>query len=596
MADPVYTWAPDSSRMRATSLVPYAGTGLLLPLWPNGSKLWTYNGSTLTSATVSLGANNGFTAAVSDGASGAWVVQSSGSLMHYPASSGVAASGYPLPGNQVYVGCAYIPSFVTPYVLSAAGEIYAGIGANPIGGYGQAATCFAVSGQTLFSLVSGNLGIFALTGATTGTLTFNPYPMVEGYCLAASSAASAVAVGGWSYVTFATGYTQMAFSPANAVMIALNGSTNIDIYQGPNENWSKTSTVAVTGHPAFGAWNSSGTTVITTDPTAGQINVYGYSLGNLTLNQSLLLTNASALSITPDNQKFLVCQPLFNQVTPYTLSGGTWVSGAAVALSSPSCVLATAATSAVVGGNASVDFLVYSGGVWNLAGAASLPYTPVGLATASGNIFACGSQGSLGYFSAVSGNFSTLFNYAWTGSANGIFYLQGQIWVVDKTDTEIWAFGNLFSQYLNIFNFPSTQPFGNIAVSLFTQFSNGGTVFGMASGSTSLYQLTSPYNIEPLRQGVVSIYTSGAWNSASLGSGQTPTALTFDPSGNVMCATLQNTLYQISSAGVILQTATVTQFSGQPQTTPLGMSALAYLGSGLYAATSLAGTLIRVSG
>ena len=592
----IFYWPGDNSRMRAASMVPYGASGLLLPLWPKGPLLWTYNasGSVLASASVSLAANNGFSAAAIDGSGGAWVSQYSGALMHY--SSGGVASGYTLPGGQVYVGCAYVPLYNNPYVLSASGEIYAGIGANPIGGFNQPAWGLVSSGQTLFSLVSGSLASFSLTTANTGIPAYTLYPMSEGDCLAASSAASAVAVGGWSYVTLATGYTQMAFSPVNAVMIALNGSTNIDIYQGPNEAWSKTGTQGGSGHPAFGAWNASGTTVITSDPTGGQVNVYSYSLGTLTLTQSIPLVDASALSITPDGQKLLVCQPLNNQVTPFLLSGGTWVSGVPVSISGPTSILTTASASAVVGGTSSLNFLIYSGSAWSLAANTSLPHTPVALATASGNIFAVGTAGGLGYFSAVSGNAIPLLNYGWTGSANGIIYLQGQIWVVDKTTSFIWAFGNLFTQYQLIFNFPPTQTFSNIAVSLNNSFAEGGTVFGMGAGSTSLYTLTSPYNIEPLRTGVVSIYTGGVWASATLSSGEVPTAMTFDVSGNVLVATLQNALYQISSGGTILASAVVTQFSGQSQSTPLGISALAYIGSGLFAASSLAGPLARVSG
>ncbi len=588
-----YQWPPDNSRMRAVSLVPYGASGLLLPLWPKGPTLWNFNGSTFTSGTVALASNYGFGSAVSDGASGAWAAQYSGSLLHY---TPLGASGFSLPVGQMYVGCAYVPAFTSPYVLSASGNLYQGTAAVPIGGFGQPAWGLVSSGQTLFSLVSGSLAAFSLSTATIGVPTYNPYPMVEGDCLSASSAASAVAVGGWSYVTLASGYTQMAFSPVNAVMIALKGTSHIDIYQGPNEAWAQTSSMAVAGNPAFGAWNASGTTVITTDPTGGQVVVYSYSLGTLTSGQSINLPNASEIAITPDGQKFLVCQPVFNQVSPFILSGATWVSGTPVAISTPTSILATASASAVVGGNTSMNFLVFSGGAWNVSGVATLPYTPVSLATASGNIFSVGTVGGLGYFSAVSGNFIPLLNYAWTGSADGLIYLQGQIWAVDKTTPSIWAFGNLFTQYEFIFNFPPTQAFNNIAVSLFTAFSNGGTVFGMGAASTSIYTLTSPYNIEPLRTGMVGVYKGGVWSSVALGSGQTPTALTFDPSGNVMCATLGNTLYQISSAGVILQQTQVTQFSGQSQSTPLGISAMAYLGSGLYAASSLAGPLTRVSG
>jgi hypothetical protein len=598
MADPVYNWAPDNSRMRTAALVPFGTSGLLLPLWPKHPLIWTYSGSTLTSASLSgsLQSVYGFAGAVSDGASGAWLVQYSGALSHLSSAGALTASGA-LPSGQVYTGVAFVSAFSQPYVISAAsGTIYGSTSAVVVGTLGQSAWDLVSSGSTLFSLVSGNLAAFTLSASGSGSAALIPYPMVVGNCLAAAASSSAVAVGGWSYVTLASAYVNMAFSPANAVMVALAGTNRIDLYQGPNEVWAQTASAHASGTPSFGAWNSSGTIVAATDPLSGVINIFGYSLGALTLNQVIPQANASSVAFTTNGLQMLVCEPIFNTVTPYSLSGGVWVSGNSVVVPAPTCILGIGASGVVVGGTNSLSYLSLSGSIWSLAGTTTMPYTPVALSTASGNVFSVGSAGSLGYFSAVSGNMVPLLNYAWAGSANGIIYDQGQITVTDKTNTLLWSFGNLFTVYEFVFNFPSEFTFNQIAVSPATPFSSGGTIFGMGSASTALYQYTSPYNIEPRRTGVVGIWKGGVWNTATLGSGHVPNALTFDVSGNVYAVSNDNYMFRITSGGVVSASAQVTQFSGQPQTTPLGMSCLAFIGSGLYAGSSLAGPLVRISG
>lgn len=597
-----YAFPPDNGRMRAVSLVPYGASGLLIPKWTKGSIVWKWSGVAMSSAALtsaSIGgllSSCGFAAAVSDGASGAWAVQYTGSLVSY--SSGGAASGHTLPAGQAYTGCAYASAYAQPYVASANGMLYAGSGAVPLNanGFNTPTWGLAVSGSTLFALASGGLATFALSSATIGVNGFIAYPNASlqvGHCLAASAAASAVAVGGWGYYSFASGYTSMAFASGSALMVALSsGSGVIDLYLGPNEVWARSQSITGAGAPSAAAWTPDGTKVLVTDPVSGTVRSYTYSLGTLSLAQTLSVSGAFAVAVTPDGITALVCQQSAGLVTPLTLSGSVWVTGAPMALATPSSVYATTAASGVVGFLNGLAYLNKSGS-WSVGSTVPLPFTPTTVLPASGNILATGTSTGSGFLAAVSGS-SVLFQYSWPGAAAGMIYDQGQIVVNDNVSPFLWSFGNVFTAYGVVFTTIPNQTFNNIAVSPFTANASGGTIFGMASGATLLHQFTTPYNIEPLRSGSVGLYGPSGWAVVALSSGHVPTAITYDATGGVWVATLQNNLYQIGSGGTILSSATVTQFSGQAQTTPLGISALAFVGSGLYAASSLAGPLVKL--
>jgi hypothetical protein len=120
------------------------------------------------------------------------------------------------------------------------------------------------------------------------------------------------------------------------------------------------------------------------------------------------------------------------------------------------------------------------------------------------------------------------------------------------------------------------------------------TLFASMATATNEYNFTSPFHVSPVRSGVVSIYASSSWSSAQLKVGQQPTAVSWNPSGNVSVVTLQNEFYTINVTGGIVASGVVAQFAGQAQSTPIGMSYLWWLGANLYSATSMNDSLVQL--
>lgn len=586
-----YQWAPDGSRMRVAQMAPWNG-GLVLPLWPKtGPSIWTFNNGVLASGVFSTGSSCGYGAADTDGASGAWLAQYAGSLVHY--TSGAVETAYAMPSGQAYTGLVYSPVYGQPYVVAANGQIYEGSGLAHVGAFPASAWFLATSGTTLFTLTSGGLGRFNLTSVSGGASGLSNFaPLVEGTCLAASSSASAVAVGGWTNAVILSGYSAMAFNPLSPVAVGVNPAVSgVDLYLGAGEAWALVQSVTGVTAPGYATWSPNGTTVYVSDRTNGTLTNFSYALGSIRKLGSIAVAGAQAVSVTPDNAWALVAQST-NFVTPVALAGSGMVSGAAIGVTSPGAVLALSPTQAALGYSAGLRYLNLSGGAWLLGSTVALPFVPNSFVAASGVLFAAGTAGGSGYLYAVSGT-SIVFSYNWAGAASGLVYEQGQLIVNDPVTPQLRSFGNLFAQYQSIFSKPPTQAFSNIYVSPYTPYSNGGTLFGLGASGVSLYTFNAPFDVEPLRSGGVVTFGPAASSFTALGSGHVPTALTFGPSG-VYAATLQNDLYVIASGGGVLQQQGIAQFTGQPQTTPLGISSLVFVGSGLYASSSLSGPLIKV--
>lgn len=614
-----YAFAPDNSRIRTVSLVPWGAgsSGLFLPRWPQGVAgaspiVWTWSGAAFSSAALTSGAlnlpiNYGFAGAASDGAGNAWTTQYSGSLVSY--TSAAVASGFPLPGGHLFNGVAYVPGFSTPYVATASGRIFAGTGAAAVGvGFGRPTWFLATSGTTLFALASGStptsggFATFSLTSSGAGTSGFvlTPFSYLNiPMCIAASTAASSVAVGGWSNYTLATGYTYFAFASGAANMIALaSGAGLIDLFSGISDAWTRTQSVTGAGHPAFAIWTPDNTHILISDPTSGTVRNFTFLAGTITSGQVLNIPNATQIAITPDGRRALVTQNTSNTVTPLTLSGAVWVSGTPVSgIASPRAILALTSARAVVGFASGLSYLSLVGNSWVTSGSASLAFNPSTVLTASGYVMAAGTQGSSGFFSVVSGT-AGVFTDSWVGSGSSMIFEQGQVVITNPASGAFRTYGNLFTNFMLVYNFVTpNEVLNGVAVSPLTPQSSGGTVFAsnLAGTAVSLYQFTTPFYGEPIRNGAVGIYKGGSWVQAVLGSGQVPTAVTFDTSGNVYAATLMNNLYTVTSGGVISASGAILQFTGQPQSTPLGISAMTFVGSGLYGSSSLAGPLVKLN-
>ena len=584
-----YFFPPDNSRARAVSIAPWS-TGLVIPRWSGPPVVWQWSAGVLTSAAVPLASSCGFSAAAPDGSGNVWMTQYGGALVQY--TSGAVASAYNLPSNLTFNGCVYLPQFGQPYAAAMDGEIYAGSGVVPVAGTSPSSGVtwgLAASGSTLFSLASGGLNTLTLSSATSGTSGFVAYPFETGLCLTASSAASAVVVGGWARSAMASAYTDFIFAPASPLMVAIGAGNNLDLYLGTNEVWSLTQTITGVGNPVSGAFTPNGTQVLITDTVSGTVKVYRYSLGTLNLQQSIPVSGALDVTVTLDGTKAIVSQPSQNSITPLNLTGTGWVSGAVIGLGpTPGPVLATGTNSVVVGFASGASFLGYSATGWAAAAILTFSYAPVSIAMGSGAVFFTGTSGPSGYFTAVSGT-TPLFTYSWPGSGTSVIYEQGQIAVSDPSLPLFWIFGNTMSSYRYMSLAVPEVPISQLRGSPGTIYSPGGTVFAAGSGQTLLYQWTTPFTLEVLRTGKVGILTSGGWTVTSLGSGNTPTAVAFDASGRVRVATLENDLYTLNLSGMITASGVIAAYQGQLPSTPLGISAMTVLGSGLYAASSMPG-------
>lgn len=589
-----YFLPPDDTTARSVALCSWAG-GLLLPLWPKQEAWGFFGGATLTSGAgiISLsGSGVGYAAAATDAISGAWVVQYSGNL--YNLTSGVALVTYTLPVTGIFTGCAYAPAVGHTYVINSSGQIYvpAGSGVAAVGTpfASPPAWGLVASGSSLITLLaaSSGVGTFTLSSSGAGTSGFVATPMVVPTCLAASITGSGWAVGGWSYASLASGFTSLDFDPiVPTTMITVTPSTNrIGLYNGPGDVWTLTQVVTGTGAPTFVSFAPNGLYALATDPVSGKISVLFYSGGTLAVTGTLSLTDASALDINSTSVSALVCQPTQNQATAvnFTAVSG-WAMGTAVTgLPSASSVVMTSVSTAAIGYASGVAYLNLVGTTWSVSGTTALAFTPKNLAVdVNGSLYAVGSQGASGFLSVLT-NQALAATVTWPGSGTGVLWRQGQIVIGDPANSVLRIYGLTSGSYMLGGTTPA--PGGLAAIGITTQ-----TLFAAGSGTTLEYQFNAPYQLPQLRTGMVSVFTSGAFHTATLGVYQWPTALCYDASGNVFASTLQNTLYSISSLGSVLSSGAIGPIGAQPPTTPVGISAMYFFGNSLYAASSLYGAL-----
>lgn len=593
-----YLWPADDSRARTVSLIPYAA-GLLLPLWPN-PETWFSNGATVSPSGVynNLASTCGFCGAATDSASGAWLAQWTGSLVHL--TSGGAQTNYTLPASA-FTGVAFVPSFSgQAYAISASGQLYtnSGSGTVPVGPFlNKGCWGLATSGTTLVTMTGSGITSFNITGtgsATSGAVAALPFSTP--LCIAANT--GNVAVGGYSQVSFPSGITSIGFDPVvSNALFCRPAIGRVELWGGALEQWALTQSLSGIPHPTNVAWNPNGVGALVTDPTsAGSLNALTFSLNTISLTQTTPLTGAGAVTIQSDDITAFVCQSAQNQVTQFILSGGVWASGSVFSIPGATSVISTGVSGAAVGYASGVAFLLNSGGTWAVSSSATLPFQPTSLAVdTSGNVIASGSNAASGYLTAFVGA-ATGSTISWTGSVNGMLFNQGQVVVADRTNSVFRIYEELLLPLqLQASISPAPSGVTNIACSPYTANSSGGTLFVMGSGALTYgYQFVGPYTIAAVPSGAVSILTSGSWTITNLQIYDKPTAVTFDVSGNVRVATKNNFLYTLAPSGTILSSAGIPTYTSQPQTTTLGISAMVWALNHLWGSSSLNGSLIEL--
>lgn len=653
-----YFWPIDNTRARAVSLTAY-GSGILIPKWTDPVS-WYYDGVSTTLAVSSayvagvpygagpygggpwpsgpLAGGCGFSASCTDGASGAWLTQYSGAAVHQ--LSGGTFAVYGLPAG-CFTGVAYSSTYNNAYMCNSSGQIYTPVGsgltycgtffvpgsgiayggnAYGSGAYSSLAGLISVAWEmqayqnTLYTLSPGILVSFVLSGPTSGVANLQATPMAIPTCIAISSGGR-IAIGGWSQAAIGStsgtsGIYNVAFDPLLSNMLALRPAAGrVDLYGGAQEQWTLTQSLSGIANPTYAAWRPNGIGAIVTDPIAGNLYQLLYSLGVLSITQTVPLTGAGAVTIQPDSITAFICVSGANLLRQYNFQGPSWVSGATFALTGVSTILTTPTPSGAVAGYSSgVAFLTGSQQNYTITNNVPLPYRPNALTTdLYGNVVAVGTIG-------VSGGIMTSFTgvtsgapILWQGNAIDVIYCQGQIVVMDTFNNMLRYYSQLgpgqpytlWNTKLIDGNYSIPTSGINLAISPMTNNASGGTVFTMTSGGSGLAyqsQFVGPYNLSAITSGIVSIMTSGGtWASLNLRQNDTPTALCFDGSGNVQVATQQNFLYSVSPSGTLITSAGIPVYTRQIQTTTLGISDMIYALGHVWGSSSLNGSLIELT-
>ena len=504
----------------------------------------------------------GFIGATTDGL-GSYLLPPAGSLIYY--SSGSVETTYALPTASVFTGIAYSNN---PYMTDSAGNIFTLVSGavEQIGAYSSTATAMTAANNTLYSLLPAiqSLGVFAISGAVASAVAT---PMTTPSCLAASG--NMIAVGGWSSATLPSGFADISLGPNNAFAGISTAGTSSWAVSGSTFVLEQ----LVSGSPGeYVAWSPNGEWVLASDTVNNLVRVLAYSFGTLSQVETIAVTAPGQIEITPNSLWAFVACPAGVEILALT-SG--WGPSATIALAGCSTVLSISNASAAAGYSSGIANLTLTGSTWADT-LTPLSFVPTTLAKNGSTLYAAGTNAA-----QIVGGPSGIY----AGTAVDSFWQQGQFIVADPAG-QLRVFGPQGSGYAQ--QNTSTAPSGATFVTSL------GAIFAAGSPATSdLYTMTGPYVAAPMRYGVVSIYTSG-WVSATLPIESLPEALTWDISGNIAVATSDNMLVSVSSLGTILSTMQVTQFVGQPQTTPLGLSALLAVSGSLYGATSLNDSLVQL--
>jgi hypothetical protein len=595
-------------------------SGVFLPAWEHPSA-YQLNAGVIATTAVSGSTELGFAGVAPSGNVGLWLLPFYGPLSLYN-MSGIVNAYVPPNAAIVFTGLGSLST--VPYAVDASGNIYtlaentttidilslydvlstadlfasSGLGTSglvAIGTFGSPALTLSGQGNKLYTLSATASGIGTATISGTGsgavvTSSLIATPMPVPSCLAVSG--SLIAVGGWGTMTISSGFSALAANPLNNTSFigATPAVSAISYWQLNGLNgWAETQTLSGIGSLNALAWSSIGNTLLGTDSINNVLSVFNYTFGSLTRSQTLALSGATAVGLTPNATKALACQPSLNTVTSLSLGGSTWALGAPLSIAKASSVFLPTASTAVVGASGALVNLQYTLGAWVIGASTTLSFTPSYLASDSlGNIIAAGTQGANGYL------YTQGLTATFSGSVVGLFYQQGQYVIADGTNSRLRVF-SLFAGALteqNDYQGPNSLQALN-ATSIISPITVATTIIAAGSGATEFFNLSAPYALAANKNGEVSTYNGSGWVTTNLQS-YIPTALTFDPSGRITVATLQNELFTISPTGGVIASGVITQFTGQPQATPLGISSLQWINNSLFATSSLNDIVLEI--
>lgn len=549
--------------------------------------------ATAVSATIS---GVGFNAACTDASSGVYMAARDHSQVTYLASGG-AVTIYHAASGITFTGAAMASGH--PYFVDAQGNLTTLVGPSltQLGagfGAGQPTWNLGAIGNTLYTArTSSNIvETFTLTSQTAGTSGVLPGSAVPGVtCMTVSGR---VAVGGLTPLLYNPNQTWLALEPTGGLLLGVQAASGtMTVYENNGAVWPTTQTLTGLGAAKHVTWAPNSQFAFASDNVNGNVRVFTNTFSVMASSQLLAAPHAQQAAILTDSLNGLVAQGINNTVLPLVFNGVTWSAGTALSgVPDPACVVALSATQAAVGYASGVALLTLAAGNWSVTASGALPYVPLAITTDGlGAIFTTGALGANTMTSMLSG--TTLVNtVSGVGSPTSIYYARGQLVVADHDANLLRIYGviagQIVEQTASEFTFPAPTSIAGLGNTGFDVFVSG------ASGATLPYTFNAPYALKRESIGVVSIWDGAAWHNMQTGA-SIPMAMVWNPSATALyIATLDNMLFTVNASAVTISSGAIQQIPNQPQSVPLGISSMLWVGSALYGATSINDRLIQI--
>ena len=567
-------------------------SNILLPMI-NQQIVFSFDGTAITQIPVVSTdlESKGFRCSATDFSQTPWVLTDVGELLNLSFGSFVINQSLP---TQVYTALVYANSL---FAISYSGTVYkiSGSSYSIIGSGFSFPVKDAVSNGTQIYAILDNSGTTELGELDTNTDIYSnvTVPNNISYQIAAFGSYPPAIIGA-SFAAFFNGIAAISPSPTtpqNTCVISLPTSNAIAFMTGQDPVWTIGTLVTGFSSPNALQYVPNGSQVLSTN--GASLGVFTIVSGALTLSQTLTSSNAGPIAITPDSSDALIIQVGSNSVANFINTLGVWAAGTPITVSGAQCVIALSATSAAVGTATGISLLQRSGSTWSVSTTLSLGFSVIALEEVSGGTFvAVGNNGSTGYAVMVSGA-AVLNTLSWTGNAESIVVTQGRAFVLDTTNNLIRGFSVVGSSILAEFNTSViSTPYAPTSLAF-----TGVTLWQINGLAAYQSQINKPFNISPIYSGDVSVY-NGSWIQYTFGIGHQPTAVTYDTSGNLYVATLQNDLYKFGpiSGGFLplISQSVIPEFSGQKAGTSLSISSLVFVGIHLYGSSSSSGVLTEI--
>ncbi len=597
-----YTFPVDNNVLaRSTAITPE----FLLPDFYN-PQIWASGASGLTAYAVSGIVTGGFTDGVSDGNGGLWVVGNTGFIADVTAS-GAVASGFVTPLNTAFTGVA-LSSGGIAYAMSSNGTIFSAVGNGsfavplptdlptelyPVAtalspSFNTLCRGLLASGSTLYTILptQQSIGTYDLatgaSGAVSGTVT-NPS------CFAIS-ASGVLGVCGWADSTLMNGFTQFSMSPMMmGMLVGLNTPNNqLMMLMDKNRTWMVQQTIDI-NEPDYLGWTPNAEQLFVNSSASGVVQLYNMDVDVFNLAQTFTLSDAGAVTVTPNSLTAFVCQTPLNQITLFNASNNIWASGATIAINGPTDVYALSNTQVFATIASGFAYINEANQVWSVGASGALSYTPTTITQDEfGILYVAGSSSTTGYLTAIASGV-VLGGSSWAGSADDLLWIQGQLCVTDSTNSLVRIFGLINGQFTQMNTAPA--PMGSPVPIAVTD--SGESIFVGGSTMSYQYQFAQPFTLQATQTSTASLYVSGGWNNTVLGISERPSACTFDDSGNLWVTTVENNLYEVNTGGIV-SSQMVPQYGQQPQITPIGLSSLMWNNGHLYATSCLEGGIVEI--